>query len=54
MTNGEYIRSMADEELAEVLILCRYCSLKENDNCDGNCHQHIKEWLGQERKCEQE
>ena len=53
MTNGEYIRSMADEELAEVLTLCCYCSL-QGDECDVKCHQHIKEWLEQERKCEQE
>ena len=54
MTNGEYIRSMTDDKLAEVLNLCRYCSLYKSDNCDGFCCVLIKEWLKQERKCEQE
>lgn len=52
MTNGDYIRSLTDYDLADVLETCHYCSLS-GDECDGNCQQHIEEWLGQERKCEQ-
>ena len=50
MTNGDYIRNMKDIELAEILELCKFCSLNNDDNCDGKCYQHIIEWLGQERK----
>lgn len=47
MTHGEYIRSMTDKELAEVLPLCCCCSAF-NKECDAKCTQHIEEWLGQE------
>lgn len=53
MTNGDYIRHMTDDELADKLDSCNYCSLQVEE-CDGKCYQHIKEWLEQERKCEQE
>ena len=53
MTNGDYIRSLNNNELSELLEFCCYCSLKENDKCDGKCREHIKEWLEYERKNEQ-
>ena len=52
MTHGEYIRSMTDKELSEVLPLCCCCSVF-NKECDAKCTQHIEEWLGQEKAGEQ-
>lgn len=52
MTNGEYFRSMTDDELAEYLPLCCCCSVFTKE-CDGKCTQHIAEWLGQEKAGEQ-
>ena len=55
MTNGDYIRSLSDYDLADVLETCYYCYCAlSGDECDDNCQQHIAEWLGQERKCEKE
>lgn len=53
MTNGDRIRQMTDEELAEMLLLstcyfgCNKC--KYHSNCIGkNCTQAALEWLKQE------
>ena len=48
MTNGDYIRNMTDEELAEFLSdwvePCRLCMYKENGTCD-NCYQGRFLWV---------
>lgn len=58
MTNGDYIRSMTDEELAEAIALnmffnCSVCPedkrLSDNpldDACDERCTKHCMEWIG--------
>lgn len=58
MTNGDYIRSMTDEELAEAITFnmffnCVICpedkrlsdNPLEDDACDGRCTKHCMEWL---------
>ena len=63
-TNAEHIRSMSDEELAEVIYNgissdpCDYCK-RNNLHCDGspcrgNAHTEIiVEWLQQPKECAQ-
>lgn len=46
MTNGDKIRQMSDEELAEVICCQNY---KHKDDCFNTpCSECIKEWLKQE------
>ena len=58
VTNADHIRSMTDEELAVFLECfggCHYCSeyktaIRDGHgiiNCDGDCEQHISDWLKQ-------
>ena len=51
-TNGDVVRGMTDEELAEQ-IADEWCDLvcgHENDYCAGNCKEKILAWLKQEAK----
>ena len=61
LTNADHIRSMTDEELAvflECFGVCRYCPEYEEasfveygiPDCDGDCKQHILDWLKQPYK----
>lgn len=60
-TNADHIRSMTDEELAaflECFGACHYCpqygeaSFVDSGipTCDGDCEQHISDWLKQPYK----
>jgi len=56
MTNGDYIRSMTDEELARYFdemsgVGCSFCLFGEDvENCvQQHCLDGIVEWLKQER-----
>lgn len=53
-SNGDHVRDMTDEALAEFLdsfAVCKVCSEREKleksegENCDGECEQHLLEWL---------
>lgn len=51
-TNGDRIRSMSDEELAEKItdemhgnIWCEIACSEMDYVCDGACEQHVLEWL---------
>lgn len=55
MTNGERIRQMTDEELAEIIsfyIECRDCPCKDENGigagCKGDCQSGAFAWLKQE------
>ena len=61
LNNADRIRSMTDEELAvflECFGVCRYCPEYEEasfveygiPDCDGDCEQHILDWLKQPYK----
>ena len=55
VTNGDRIRAMTDEELAEILIRhidCYECEVRKDGCCtgDGTCRQDILDWLRQEVK----
>ena len=50
MTNGDYIRSMSDNELVKILDSCSYCSIHNAKDCDGKCQEHMMEWIKQEIK----
>ena len=50
MTNGDFVRSLTDEKLAEVLyetLGCDACP-KNRAACDFECVPNIEEWLKQE------
>lgn len=47
-TNGDYIRSMTDEQLAEILVTTE-CSNCEKYDCK-SCKDRILEWLKEEMK----
>ena len=48
-TNADHIRSMTDEELAELLLDGVYEKVCPNgcDGCDGDCEGHMLNWLKQ-------
>ena len=48
ITNGDRIRAMTDEELAEFITddLCELLNCESP--CDGNCDRRMLEWLKQE------
>ena len=61
ITNADHIRSMTDDELAVFLECfggCHYCPEYETApwdehgilDCDGDCEQHLLEWLKQPYK----
>lgn len=58
-TNGDYIRSMSDEDLANLIndpntygFNCGMCPLNPpyGECVLGNCHEQILDWLKQERE----
>lgn len=56
MTNGERIRNMSDEEIAEFILesrsICKVCKMR-NEECTGafhECWDGICKWLKQEVK----
>lgn len=51
MTNGDLIRKMTDEKLAENIsfVDCSKCPL-HNTNCGGHCKKKFLEWLKQEAR----
>lgn len=62
MTNGDRIRAMSDEELAEIVVSsfgspfnCRRCEEEPNSpfgvpSCDAKCMEHCLNWLRQPAK----
>lgn len=54
MTNGDRIRQMKDEEIAdmlnvyEVVEICEYCANRGSTCIGGSCYYGILEWLKQE------
>ena len=50
MTNGDRIRAMSDEELAELIAddWCEVIYCPEAPFCNGNCVIHILDWLKKE------
>ena len=49
MTNGERIRQMTDEELAELRVIgMRFCTIPNCEEHHGNCKNCILEWLKEE------
>lgn len=55
MTNADHIRSMSDEELAEMFHgggLCSYIQAEHNAHCEarGTCDNCVVEWLKQPYK----
>ena len=52
MTNGDKIRQMTDEELANLLLwnVCNVCDGRGHKKCgdDKHCNSHVLEWLKQE------
>lgn len=54
MTNGDRIRKMTDEELAEMFDIyeidevCNCCAYHHNNSCHNRCYAGILEWLKQE------
>ena len=59
-SNGDRIRQMTDEELAEMLDIyevveiCQYCANVELTCIGGTCYRGILEWLKQEVKNDDE
>jgi hypothetical protein len=58
MTNGDYIRSLTDEQLADLFDEmcgaynpCRFC-VTHKDVCDYNCAPNVEIWLKQEHEDE--
>ena len=50
-TNADHIRSMTDEELADVLcVSCAFCACHPLDNCPPSCQAGVLEWLKQPYK----
>jgi hypothetical protein len=53
-TNGDRLRSMSDEQIAEFLcfsnctIAEKECPQWDNKHCDGDCPKHFYEWLKQD------
>lgn len=53
-TNGDRLRRMSDEQLAEFLCFSdcttaeKECPQWDNEHCDGDCPKHFYEWLRQE------
>lgn len=56
VTNADRIRSMTDEELAEMLtfgtgaFFCMECMKINGNECDGCCTEHCEKWLGEPMK----
>ena len=51
ITNGDRIRKMTDEELAEILCFadCEVlCPAIDNKHCNGDCCGHFLRWLKQD------
>ena len=54
MTNGDRLRNMSDEQIAEFLcfsdciIAGEKCPQWNNNYCGGNCQKYFYEWLKQE------
>ena len=50
ITNADRLRSMTDEELAELIAddWCEVINCPEAPFCNGNCEIHILDWLRQE------
>lgn len=52
-THGDYIRSMNDKGLAELLTIgtggffCMECMKINGNECDGCCTEHCEKWLGE-------
>lgn len=47
-TNADRIRSMSDEELAELLCIDHCVQIRGNNKlCDGTCFLCVEEWLRQ-------
>ena len=47
-TNADHIRSMTDEELAEMLcVSCDFCACNPLDNCPSTCQVGVLNWLKQ-------
>lgn len=51
MTNGDYIRSLSDTELAQI-IMCLNEAGFDGGKCIGNCCECTRRWLEAERKVE--
>lgn len=51
MTNGDRLRAMSDEELAEMMVFgagafgCGVCREPSSEECDLNCDERCLEWL---------
>lgn len=48
MTNGDRIRAMTDEELAEIVrfvLDCEDCTFHGNNGCSGDCYTGAISWL---------
>ena len=49
MTNGDRIRQMSNEELAELLD-CDFCIYKDKTYCNKECEEGIKAYLESEEE----
>lgn len=54
MTNGDYIRSMMNMELAELLSGENPYPWCETDTCQADCRDCIFQWLKEEKEEEEE
>lgn len=54
MTNRDYLRSLSNEELAELLICDKICDYMIKTCPDGDCTKCITKWLEAESKSKKE
>jgi hypothetical protein len=52
MTNGDYIRSLSDADLAQI-IMCPNEIGFDGNKCTGHCCECTRRWLEAERKVEE-
>ena len=52
MTNGDYIRSLGDADLAQI-IMCPNEIGFDGNKCTGHCSECTRRWLEAERKVEE-
>ncbi len=52
MTNGDYVRSLSDTELAQIIICPNEVGFDGN-KCTGHCCECTRRWLEAERKVEE-
>jgi len=52
MTNGDYIRSLGDADLAPI-IMCPSEIGFDGNKCTGHCCERTRRWLEAERKAEE-